>query len=133
MPDAAPHMSASVAPIATDTTTATTTAESSVLSEGDFRAIVARMRDDACERARPQVKAGAAPIRVMARMVSDLIAECHAQGIPEAIIRSEVVNRTIGDIDVRRISATEDGPQYVSIADDLGLALPGEVDRKSVV
>ncbi|HZC07880.1 MAG TPA: pyridoxal phosphate-dependent aminotransferase [Ktedonobacterales bacterium] len=93
----------------------------------DFRAAIARMRDAACERARPEVKDGAAPIRVMARMVNELVAECRAEGIPEAIIAAEVVNRTIGDIDVRRISATEDGPQFLSIADDMGLALPGEV------
>ena len=95
--------------------------------EDDFRAAIARMRDAACARARPAVKDGAAPIRVMARMVNDLIAEARAAGIPEPIIASEVVNRTIGDIDIRRISATDDGPRYPSLADDLGLALPGEV------
>ncbi|HEY8323043.1 MAG TPA: pyridoxal phosphate-dependent aminotransferase [Ktedonobacterales bacterium] len=101
--------------------------DTSDASEDDFRAAIARLRDAACARARPAVKAGAAPIRVMAHMVNDLIAECRAAGIPEAIIASEVINRTIGDIDVRRISATEDGPRYVSLADDMGLALPGEV------
>ncbi len=95
--------------------------------DAGFRAAVARMRDAACERARPEVKGGAAPIRVMARMVNELVAECRAEGIPEAIIAAEVVNRTIGDIDVRRISANDDGPQFLSIADDMGLALPGEV------
>jgi aspartate/methionine/tyrosine aminotransferase len=102
-------------------------AASSASDDDGFRCVVARMRDEACERARPAAKAGAAPIRVMARMVNELTAACRAQGIPEAIITAEVVNRTIGDIDVRRISATDDGPQYVSLADDLGLALPGEV------
>ncbi|HEX8995235.1 MAG TPA: pyridoxal phosphate-dependent aminotransferase [Ktedonobacterales bacterium] len=92
-----------------------------------YQAAIARMRDEACERARPLVGDGAAPIRVMARMVNELIAACREQGIPEEVIAAEVVNRTIGDIDVRRISATEDGPQFVSLADDMGLALPGEV------
>lgn len=96
-------------------------------TESAQRAAIARMRDEACERARPLVMAGGAPIRVMARMVAEVVTECREQGIPEAIIDSEIVNRTIGDIDVRRISATDDGEQFVSLADDLGLALPGEV------
>lgn len=92
-----------------------------------LRRQIAQLRDAACERARPQAHEGAAPIRVMARMVNDLVAECRAQGIPEDLISAEVVNRTIGDIDVRHISAVDDGPQFVSLADDMGLALPGEV------
>src|SRR5579864_6262798 len=96
-------------------------------SEAAQRATIARMRDEACERARPLVMAGGAPIRVMARMVNEVITACREQDIPEAIIDSEIVNRTIGDIDVRRISAKDDGEQFVSLADDLGLALPGEV------
>jgi aspartate/methionine/tyrosine aminotransferase len=87
---------------------------------------VARMRDEACERARPLVKAGAAPIRVMARMVAELEAACREQGIPVEVMTTEVVNRTIGDVDVRRVSATLDGPEFASLADDMGLALPGE-------
>ncbi len=96
-------------------------------SDAVRRAAIARMRDEACERARPLVSDGAAPIRVMARMVNEVVTACREQGIPEDIIDAEIVNRTIGDIDVRRISATEDGPQFVSLADDMGLALPGEV------
>lgn len=96
-------------------------------SEVAQRAAIARMRDEACERARPLVSAGSAPIRVMARMVVELVAACRALGIPEAMIDAGVVNRTIGDIDVRRISASEDGPQFVTLADEMGIALPGEV------
>lgn len=87
---------------------------------------VARLRDEACERARPAVQAGTAPIRVMARMVTELQATCRAQGIAEELLTSEVVNRTIGDVDLRRVSAENDGPEFVSLADDMGLALPGE-------
>ena len=90
-------------------------------------AMVATMRDEACERARPAVKAGAAPIRVMANMVAQLEAACREHGIPEQVIAREVVNRTIGDVDLRHISAEDDGPEYVSLADDMGIALPGEV------
>jgi aspartate/methionine/tyrosine aminotransferase len=90
------------------------------------RATVARLRDEACERARPLVLAGGAPIRVMARMVSDLEAQCRELGIPRAVVTEGIVNRTIGDVDVRRISARDDGPEFVPLADDMGLALPGE-------
>jgi aspartate/methionine/tyrosine aminotransferase len=92
----------------------------------EARATVARLREEACEQARPKVKAGAAPIRVMARMVADLEAKCRELGIPAAVMETEVVNRTIGDVDVRRISARLDGLQFVTLADDMGLALPKE-------
>lgn len=87
---------------------------------------ITQLRDAACETARPKVKAGAAPIRVMARMVADLEATCRELGIPEELMASEIVNRTIGDVDVRRISARDDGPEFVNLANDMGLALPRE-------
>jgi aspartate/methionine/tyrosine aminotransferase len=90
------------------------------------RATVAQLRDEACERARPQVLAGGAPIRVMARMVGELEARCRELEIPRAVMAEELVNRTIGDVDVRRISARDDGAEYVTLADEMGLALPGE-------
>lgn len=85
------------------------------------------MRNEASERARPAVKAGAAPIRVMAGMVRDLEAACRERAIPTEVMATEVVNRTIGDVDLRRVSTREDGPEFVSLADDMGLALPGEI------
>ena len=85
------------------------------------------MRDEASERARPAVKAGSAPIRVMAQMVADLQSACREQGMPEDLIAGEVVNRTIGDVDLRKVSPVDDGREFISLADDLGLALPGEV------
>jgi aspartate/methionine/tyrosine aminotransferase len=63
----------------------------------------------------------------MAGMVKELETTCRERGYPAEILATEVVNRTIGDVDLRRVSATEDGPEYVSLADDLGIALPGEV------
>ncbi|GEM_PF-405826 len=98
-----------------------------VKSSRQAHALIARLRDEASERARPLVKAGSAPIRVMARMVADLEATCREQGIPDELIASEVVNRTIGDVDLRKVSPNDDGPEFVSLADDMGLALPGEV------
>ncbi|HEU0027677.1 MAG TPA: pyridoxal phosphate-dependent aminotransferase [Ktedonobacterales bacterium] len=92
-----------------------------------FRERVARMRQEASARAQPLLISGAAPIRVMARMVNELVAVCRERGIPEDIIGQEIVNRTIGDIDVRAISACDDGAEFVTLADEMGLALPGEV------
>jgi aspartate/methionine/tyrosine aminotransferase len=85
------------------------------------------LRDAACDEARPKMKAGVSPIRVMAGMVAQLDADCRAEDIPSDILAAEVVNRTIGDVDVRKISARDDGPEYVTLADEMGLALPGEV------
>jgi aspartate/methionine/tyrosine aminotransferase len=93
----------------------------------EYRTQIARMRQEASMRAQPLLTSGAAPIRIMARMVSDLAVECRERGIPEDMISQEIVNRTIGDIDVRRISAHDDGPEFVTLADEMGLALPGEV------
>ncbi|HEX9038371.1 MAG TPA: pyridoxal phosphate-dependent aminotransferase [Ktedonobacterales bacterium] len=98
-----------------------------VRQEKSYREQIARLRREASEQAQPLLASGAAPIRVMARMVADIIAECRQRDIPEDMVAAEVTNRTIGDIDVRRISAVDDGPEFVSIADELGIALPGEV------
>jgi aspartate/methionine/tyrosine aminotransferase len=105
----------------------TATASVAPSSAVQMRQTVSRMRDEACARARPLVQAGAAPIRVMARMVAELEAALREASIPEATIAETVVNRTIGDVDMRRISAELDGPEYVSLADEMGIALPGEV------
>src|SRR5258706_2426119 len=96
-------------------------------TQDKHRALLARLRDETCERARPQVKAGAAPVRVMARMVAEIEAQAREAGIPDAEVITAVVNRTIGDVDLRRVSPVLDGAQYVSLADDMGLALPGEM------
>ncbi len=88
---------------------------------------VRAMRYEVCERLRPAVQAGAAPMRIMARMVAELEATCRRSGVPEDVIARAVVNRTIGDVDLRRVSAEDDGPEFVSLADDTGIALPGEV------
>lgn len=87
---------------------------------------IAHLRDAACEVARPKVGAGAAPIRVMAVMVADLERQCRELRIAPELMATEIVNRTIGDVDVRRISARDDGPEFVTLADEMGLALPRE-------
>ncbi|MBF6590397.1 MAG: pyridoxal phosphate-dependent aminotransferase, partial [Ktedonobacterales bacterium] len=120
-PDAAPGAAATLPPPPSQAETARhdTTAE--------IRARLLRLRSDACEQARPRVLAGAAPIRIMAAMVAHLEATCREQEIPREMVAAAVVNRTIGDVDVRRISARDDGPEYVTLADEMGLALPDEL------
>src|SRR5262249_12389090 len=50
--------------------------------------------------------------------------------ISPEVIQSEIVNRTIGDINVRLITECEGEPggpgDYRRLAEDLGIALPGE-------
>lgn len=70
------------------------------------------------------------PIRVMARIVEDLERECADRRFDPVATRLEIVNRTIGDVNVRRVNeceGEEDGPgDYRALADELGVALPGE-------
>ncbi|HEX6797998.1 MAG TPA: pyridoxal phosphate-dependent aminotransferase [Ktedonobacterales bacterium] len=93
----------------------------------DPYATITALRHEICPRFRTEVAGGAAPIRVMATMVRELQAQCRALGLPEDVMATEIVNRTIGDVDLRAVSPTDDGPEFVSLADDMGLALPGEV------
>jgi aspartate/methionine/tyrosine aminotransferase len=73
---------------------------------------------------------GPGPIRVMARLVAELEQECRQRGIAEEIIRSEIVNRTIGDVNLRLVTECEGEAggldDYRCLADELGIALPGE-------
>jgi aspartate/methionine/tyrosine aminotransferase len=118
-----PKGHSSVRSAATPTTAPTTP---TTATGEDAQTALACVRAQVCERYRPEVAAGTAPIRVMARMVAEVERTAHQLGLPADVIAREVVNRTIGDVDLRRVSPTEDGPEYVSLADDMGLALPGE-------
>src|SRR5215472_16709528 len=79
---------------------------------------------------RPILQQGAGPIRVMARMVADLERQCREQGIAQEIVQSELVNRTIGDVNLRLVTECEGEPggpgDYRMLAEELGVALPGE-------
>jgi len=66
------------------------------------------------------------PIRVMARMVKEAEALARKAGVSQQIISREIVNRTIGDVNVRAITEKIDGVDYTTIGEDLGLILPGE-------
>src|SRR5690348_4486228 len=111
-------------PGASDTTDTFTSSDSATEAA---REQIAQLRYDACEMARPRVRGGAAPIRVMARMVADLEAQCRELAVAPELASAEIINRTIGDVDVRRITARDDGEEFVSLADDMGIALPREL------
>jgi aspartate/methionine/tyrosine aminotransferase len=66
----------------------------------------------------------------MARMVAELEKQCRELNIEEEVLRSEIVNRTIGDVDLRKITECEGEPggpgDFRLLADELGVALPDE-------
>lgn len=89
-------------------------------------ALVRAIRHEAVEKYRPMVESQPSPIRVMARMVKEAEAQARKAGVSPAIIEQEIVNRTIGDVNVRMITEKIDGVDYTTIGEDLGLILPGE-------
>ncbi|HTK07624.1 MAG TPA: pyridoxal phosphate-dependent aminotransferase [Ktedonobacteraceae bacterium] len=95
------------------------------------RTLLRQLRSEYIHRYRPHIMEGPGPIRVMARIVAELAEACRQQGISEEIISAEIVNRTIGDIDLRRVVECEGAPggeqDYRTLADELGIALPGEM------
>ncbi len=91
-------------------------------AEAAMRAIRTRVVD----RVRPLLADSPSPIRTMARMVNEVLAAARQAAIPEAVIARMVINRTIGDVDVRRITEVVDGVDYSTIGEDLGIILPGE-------
>ncbi len=99
-------------------------------SQEEQQAFLHQLRHDLLERYRPQLMHGAGPIRVMARVVAELEQGCRANHVSEELMRAEIVNRTIGDINLRGITECEGpagGPgDYRLLADELGIALPGE-------
>ena len=96
----------------------------------DQRTLLCRLRSEYIERYRPHIYEGPGPIRVMARIVDELTQECRRLHISEEIIQTEIINRTIGDIDLRCVNEYEGDPggdrDYRMLADELGVALPGE-------
>src|SRR5437870_8938302 len=91
---------------------------------------VRRLRRDLLLRSRSIIEQSPSPIRVMARLVAELEKQCRELNIAEEVLRSEIVNRTIGDVDLRRITECEGEPggpgDYRLLADELGVALPNE-------
>ena len=89
-----------------------------------------RLRHELLLQYQPVLQQGAGPIRVMARMVADLERQCRALHIAEEVIETEIVNRTIGDVNLRWVTeceGKEGGPgDYRMLAEEMGVALPGE-------
>src|SRR5260370_31747099 len=100
------------------------------LSQDQQREMLRMLRQQIVERYRPVIMTGSGPTRVMARMVGELEQQCRDNHIDEEIIQAEIVNRTIGDVNLRRVNECEGvagGPaDYRMLADELGVALPGE-------
>src|SRR5438270_3669972 len=96
------------------------------LSEEAQVGIVRELRKEIAEQHRPDFKTLPSPIRVMARMVRDVQAEALKRGVSRQVLDREVVNRTIGDVNVRWITEKIDGVDYTTIGEDLGIILPGE-------
>jgi aspartate/methionine/tyrosine aminotransferase len=92
--------------------------------------IVRQLRSDLLHRSRSSIQQSPSPIRVMARMVGELEKQCRELHIAEEVLQSEIVNRTIGDVDLRRITECVGEPggpgDYRLLADELGVALPNE-------
>src|SRR6202011_4271697 len=80
------------------------------LSLQEQHTILRKLRQQLLTRYRPIIQQGAGPIRVMARMVAELERRCREFNISEEVMRSEIVNRTIGDVDLRRVTECEGDP-----------------------
>lgn len=104
--------------------------DSSNLSLQEQHTLLRQIRQALIQHYRPILQQGAGAIRVMARLVNELESRCRELGISPEVIRSEITNRTIGDVNVRLITECEGeagGPgDYRLLADELGVALPGE-------
>ena len=74
------------------------------------RQILQQLRHQAVPHFRPILLEGIGPIRVMARMVYELEQHCRELHLPEEVIESEIVNRTIGDVNLRKVTEYEGEP-----------------------
>ena len=92
--------------------------------------LVRKLRSELLQRSRSSIQQNPSPIRVMARMVAELEKQCRELHIAEEVLQTEIVNRTIGDVDLRKITECEGKPggpgDYRLLADELGVALPNE-------
>jgi aspartate/methionine/tyrosine aminotransferase len=104
-------------------TTSTTSLE-------EQHAVLRQLRSKLLHRYRPHIQEGPGPIRVMARLVAELERECYKRKIAPEIVQQEIVNRTIGDVNLRLVTECEGTPggpdDYRLLADEFGIALPGE-------
>jgi aspartate/methionine/tyrosine aminotransferase len=113
-----------------DTALVSAPLSSPLLSHQEQLDLLRRLRSEILQRYRPHIQEGAGPIRVMARVVAELEQQCREHHIAEDIMRIEIVNRTIGDINLRLVTECEGEPEgpgdYRRLADEAGVALPDE-------
>src|SRR5207248_1338767 len=89
-------------------------------------AVVRGVRKEVAHRCRSTYTSEPSPIRVMARMVREAQEAALKAGVSREVLDREVVNRTIGDVNVRWITENIGGVDYSTIGEDLGLIIPGE-------
>src|SRR5436309_5549591 len=98
------------------------------LSIPEQHAKLRQLRHQLLLRYRPILQQGAGPIRVMARMVAELEHQCREFNIADEVMQTEIVNRTIGDINLRlateRVGAPGGFGDHRMLAEQLGIALP---------
>src|SRR6266487_1651381 len=68
------------------------------------RKTLRQLRSELLLRYRPHIQEGPGPIRVMARLVAELEQDCHKRNMAEEVIQSEIINRTIGDVNLRYVT-----------------------------
>jgi aspartate/methionine/tyrosine aminotransferase len=116
--------------ISVDSPNSSGTSTSSFPSLQEQYKLLQQLRHELHLRYRPILQQGAGPIRVMARMVAELEQKCREQNISEEVIHSGIVNRTIGDVNLRKVVecvGEPEGPDdYRMLAEELGVALPNE-------
>lgn len=104
--------------------------DSSFQPIAEQRAMLQQLRRELIQHYRPLLQDGPGPIRIMARIVNELEIACRKCGITEAVIQSEIINRTIGDVNLRLVTECVGEPggpgDYRMLADELGVALPGD-------
>src|SRR5438067_12316820 len=81
-------------------------------SEKEQTAYMLRLRKEAAARCEAIYATAASPIRTMARMVREIETEARKAGISPEVIARMVVDRTIGDVNVRKITEKRDGVDY---------------------
>src|SRR6476469_4350476 len=74
------------------------------LTEEEQLALVQQLRRQLTAKYRPDVMSQPSPIRLMARMVKEVESLALKQGVSREVLAREVVNRTIGDVNVRLIT-----------------------------
>ncbi len=90
------------------------------------RADVAALRREMVAAAGEALTHTGAPTQAMARLAASLRAEAERRGFSAEAIRHEVTNRSIGDVDLRRVVEHDATQDFRTLADELGIALPGE-------